>query len=271
MPLRKTWQDAKKESETKFNQAYEAWMDDLEKSAKNKDPKAKEKFVKEQLKVTGLDKGPKYTSYMTFGEGFGPELDKLETMAKANEKAKGKVDALDLMAILKEPKVLPLFRKYCNDVAHVPEIIDFVAGGAAKSPDVIYQTYVRVGAPLKLNIDDDVVQVWDRCAQTGNWTEAKATLRNVLSGQVEFLRTKANQFLAHKVFRKFTAEVLGGESPPAFEKQIAKVRETATDYARQVQAYGKRWKELKPDFWTPLNVALNDILTQVDEWEKAFT
>jgi hypothetical protein len=270
MGMHDDWKAAKKTSEDNFKQAYENWIAKAAPAAKSGDPKAKKIMLDDALKNAGLDKGPKYTSYLKFDEGFGKELDKFEAIADQMTENLQKVDTLTMSDVLKSKKLSALFQHYCTQVAKVLENYDYVTSGYKMKPQEIYNTFIKPGSPKALNIDSSEVEKWQACEQSGNWKPADQLRKDLLPTIATYLNARFPAFLKHKVYRKFLAADMGkGKGVSAMEKQIEAVRAIATDYARQVQAYGKRWKDLKPDFWTPLNTALNDILAKVDTLAKA--
>jgi hypothetical protein len=264
MGMHEDWKAAKKTSEDNFKLAYEDWIAKTAPAAKRGDPKAKKIMLDDALKNAGLDKGPKYTSYLKFDEGFGKELDKIEKVAEAFSK----VDNLKLADVLKDKKLSALFQNYCATTAHVSENYDFVTSGCKMRPQQIYNTYITPESEKQLNLDDSDVAAWRACAESGDWTPAEKLRKEVLAKVVPYLDASFKLFLKHKKYRPVLLAAMGKGTSDK-DKQIEKVRTIATDYARQVQAYGKRWKDLTPDFWTPLNKTLNDILAKVDTLAKA--
>ena len=266
MGMHADWKAAKKFSEDKFKEAYEGWVANETAKAKKEDKKAQQKMLAESLKKCGLDKGPKYTSYLKFDEGFGKDLDKLEQMVAAIAKADAGVDKLKLADVLKYRRLRGTFKHYCENQGRVPEIYSFVVEGVKMKLPAVYENFIQDGAKQKLNIDAEEVEQWQACEESGNWKPAEAYRKDLLKKMLGFLAAHVPICAKHKVYRKHLAQGLCNVS---LSDQIEKVRTTATNYAREVQGYGKRWKDLKPDFWTVLNVTLNDILAEADRLEDA--
>ena len=268
MSMHDDWKTAKKESEKLFQQAYTAYFKEQEGLAAKKDPKAKQKILAENLKISGLDKGSKFTSYFKFADGFGNDLDKLEAFATGNEKAAKAVKTLTVDAVLKNSKLNATFKHYCMNSGRIPEVYEFVTVGHKKPPQQIYALYIDRNADLALNIDSGVKEIWTNGSNSGNWAQAKTTIPALLDVNREYLKDGLAKARDIPAYAKFLAADLGGATPDVFRKAADKCLDTAVKYAREVQAYGKRWSKMKPDFWTPLNVALNEIIKSVNDLKR---
>jgi hypothetical protein len=260
------WKAAKKGSEDNFKKAYEGWVANETAKAKGGDKKAQQKVLAESLKKCGLDQGPKYTNYLKFDEGFGKQLDKLEKMVDDIAAADKQVDKLKLADVLKNRKLRGTFQHYCQNQGRISEVYNFVVEGIKMKLPAVYSEFIQDGAPQRINIDGDEVAEWEACEESGNWKPAEAYRKALLKKMVDLLGAHVPICAKHKVYRKHLAQ---GLCNAELHDQIETVRTTATNYARDVQGYSKRWKDVKPDFWTVLNVTLNDILAEVDKVENA--
>lgn len=264
MSLRSDWNAAKKVAEQNFKQAYEAWRKKLEKDAKAGDRKAKDKIVLEGLASAGLDKGFKFTNYMSFSGGLGPTLDKIE---KTHASVTSKFDALTLNDCLKKKGLRAIFRHYANNAGYMGEALDFVLLAGKMKPQDVYTTFILPGSKKQINIPSSEVAKWRKCEEEGNWKPAKALVKDSQTKMLSLIGPHVDLIRQKDDYSRLLRGELGGKDMP---KLIAKARKTAFDYAREVQKYGKRWKAMKPDFWTPLNKQLNTIFQRLDEIEKLY-
>lgn len=267
MAWRKLWQSAKDESEENFGKAYKNFCDELEKKCKEGDKKARAQAMKISLAEAKLGEGPKYTKYCEFNQDFGPNLDKLEQLEEDYDSAVEKLGRMSVADVLKNKTLAATFRLYCEKVSLVTEITTFVFETFKKSPAEIYATHVAVGSPHELNLAADQRDPWDQADATNDWKAGKGMVLELFKFALTELGPHWEKARVHRIFKSYLIADAGGPSSKKCEAQIGKVREIATAYMRSVQGYGKRWKDLEPDFWTPLNVALNEILEEVDELE----
>lgn len=257
MSMRTDWQSAKKTSETNFKKAYDNWRKEQQKQAKSGDKKARKDFLKE------IGEGHEYTKPMSFKGGLGPVLDKIE---KAHAKAEDALDKITVEVMLKNKAVNGLWKTWAEKVSYTDESYHFLNSGFKLSPDKLYSEYIATGSNRMLNIDSGLKQKWDDCAQNAAKFDSKSA-KPLIKPTVEHIlslvsRDSVSKFRDHPTMSKFLRESLGGKDVP---KLIKEARTICMQYARQSQAYGKRWAKQKPDFWTPINSALNDILTELNK------
>lgn len=274
MSLKATWSVAVQSSTKKFADAYQAWYDDLYAKSQGGNEKAKNDFTIQQIKKSGFISGPKFTNYCKFKSDFGPSLDKLEAMVKANGDADKKVATLTLAEILKNPKALGTFKHYCEGGGHLGEVYAFVAGGGAKmKPQAIYDTFLKKGAKHLLNEDAEVLELWQGMHASKNWKAAPASIKDILTRQTQYLANGLAKCVKVPTYAKFLRANCGGADPAQIEKAADKCRALAFENVKEVQGYAKRWSPIsqikKHDFWTPLLKALESIIQGVNTLEKA--
>lgn len=261
MTMRADWQKAKKTSNANFKKAYDNWMKEQEKKAKLGDPKAAKAFAKELVKTCDSTFGHEYTSPMSFDEDLGPTLDKIE---KTHAKVDPALKNLSADDLIKKKALNVVWKYYAEKVGYCAENYQFLCGGYKLAPNKIYEIFIAKGAKLELNINNtQITDIWHEAAQSGDWKAAKAQIKPIY--EIVHGMTASDtipKMLRHAQMPKLLRDALGGKDMP---KLIAKARKACSVYGRQSQAYGKRWKKEKPDFWTPVNQCLNDILGELDK------
>lgn len=266
MAMREDWITAKQDSEAKFGQAYKAWFDRIFALDRSGDKKAQQKVAMEQLKRTGLDKGPKFTSYCSFKPDFPAALAKVEAMATASAAATKRQMALTLDDVLKSTKLNAILKKFCEKT-HAGEIYAFVTVGAKKPPKFIYETFIKDGAKLKLNIDDAVFNQWKAWNASNNWTQAGKSIADLLDMQQSYLKDNFDKCYRSVDYKPLIRKELGAADPAATRKAAEKCLETAFKHMRELQGFAKRWVEMKPkiDFWTKPMETLEAIMAKLVE------
>lgn len=265
MSLSKIWTNAKSDSEAKFKLAYKAFKESQEEKIKEGDKRSRERALQETLSQSHLGDGPKYASYCSFTKNFSGHLDKLEASVKKYDAAIQKLKTLKVADAYKNKSHAGVLKNFCEKTSLVPELSTFMAEAAKLTPQDIYAKFVHPDGELPLNLSSDHRNPWDKMSEDNDWSDGKKRKLELFTFVLEELGPHLQNAQNHPVYRKYLAEGEGAPAPAVLKAQVDKVREVATEYAQQVQAYGKRWKSLKPDFWTPLNEALNEILGKVDE------
>lgn len=272
MTMRSDWKEAKKTCSKRFDEAYANWLRTLEKKKLLGDPKAKKQYQTELLKQIGLEMGAAYGSAPTFNSAdLGPTLDKIEAIVT---KAETGLVKLTVEQILKN-KTLRAFWKQYADKRYVAENYNFLTAGYKQDYQTIYDDYV-IGAQ-QLNLGAPLRQLWDNANNQGLAKNQpgskiakkliKPTVKEIMAAcLVNDVKDIQNGSVLPETTKNFRI-VLGGTD---VHKLIAKARKACMSYAKISQAYGKRWSKIKPDFWTPINQSLDNILGNLADIEKQF-
>ncbi len=260
------WKNAKKESQTKFEQALERRNSILAQAAQEGDAQAKAQALTEALADSGLmDEGKSpFLSYMNFNQNFGKELDKLEKGYKNNLEINNKLRDLEgsnaLEFIAKDKKFSKAFLEFLKKKqAHENWL--FYIESKKKKADYLYETYINKGSKAEVNIDSDLRNAWKKAKDDGNLKREAKELIKKTNGEIVPLMTN-NRFAEQFLATPETRQLAGIKDISELKK---KVLETALEYDRKVVAYQTRWEKFKVDFWSPLRRALNTIVEQVNQ------
>jgi hypothetical protein len=125
-----------------------------------------------------------------------------------------------------------------------------------KSPHVVWDTYVKNGAPEQIDIsnsnDHSLFQDW---MAAGADPQTLAAQGKALCTR---LRTHVEYDLNNEVMRKFKANAdvkrqLGIVDTAALKQEV---RDTAEKYNQQIERAVAKWRKLQPPLWTPLDESL---------------
>lgn len=264
MSLHTDWAAAKKESVKLFNEAQKNWLKKQDaKINATKDAKARKKALDAVLDEAGLDKGESLDDYLKFADGFGKSLDELEKGVLKNQKAAAALTGASLQGILADKNLLRIFLAFCQRSGNAPDIKYYMAD-YKKSPQVVWDTYVKNGAADQIDIsnsnDHSLFQDW---MAAGANPQLLATQGKSLCDR---LRSHVENDLKGDILRKFIANAdvkrqLGIIDISPLKKEVL---DTAEKYNGQIERAVAKWKKLQPQFWTPLDESLQAIIHYVN-------
>jgi hypothetical protein len=264
MSLHTDWAAAKKEAFKQFKDAQKNWLKKQDaKINATKDPKARKKALDAVLDDAGLEKGESLDDYLKFSDGFGKSLDELEKGVLKNQAAAGALNGATLAGILADKNLLRVFLAFCQRSGNAPDVKYYMAD-YKKSPQVIWDTYVKHGAPDQIDIsnsnDHSLFQDW---MAAGGDQQLLAAQGKSLSDR---LRDHVENDLKGEVVRKFIANAdvkrqLGIIDLAGLKKDVL---DTAEKYNGQIERAVAKWKKLQPQFWTPLDESLQAIIRYVN-------
>ncbi len=264
MSLHTDWVAAKKESVKLFKEAQKNWLKKQDaKINASKDPKARKKALDAVLDDAGLEKGESLDDYLKFADGFGKSLDNLENAVAKNRETSRALAGATLEGILADKNMLRVFLAFCQRSGNGPDIKYYMAD-YKKSPQDVWNTYVKHGAPDQIDISNSlVVGLFDEWMAAGADQQLLAAQGRNLCNK---LRDHVHNDLKGEILRKFTVSTdvkhLLGVIDLAPLKQ--EVRETAEKYNGQIERAVAKWKKLTPQFWTPLDESLQAIISYVN-------
>jgi hypothetical protein len=263
MSLHADWSSAKKRSKAFFKDALEAKKEKLAKDAKG-DAKEKEKAVDKKLDAEGLGNGADLDKYFSFKEEFGPTLDKLEDAGDKNggvRKAAAGIAGVD--DLLRDSKMWAAFGEFCKKTYRM-ELWNFVEKGWKLDPAKAYEEYVKDGARQQINISAPLRKSFDDIAEDAAALKSRGPdlLRKCREYLIGSHRDIALEFARGDAFHETAGRV-------DVDALLTKVRSTIASYRKQIEAAGKTWKGIKPDFCYPLETELTKIEYAVDKIEKA--
>jgi hypothetical protein len=264
MSLHETWAAAKKQAWKEFKEAQKNYLKDLDKKIKAPtDVKAKSQAEKKALDLAlgevGLDKGESLDDYLKFADGFGKALDAFEKAVENNAKLRAKYNfAHNVDNVLKDKAAAKELLLFCQRTHDTP-MITFYMRDYKKSAAEIWNEYVKDGSPswIDVSVDGTLQKDWRDAAKDPNALQAQgAGLINRLRDHV---RGELND-VTDKLERDPTAlKNLGFVPPPALAALKKEVSDTAKKYDGEIQSAVNKWSKLKPQFWRPLDDALEQI------------
>jgi hypothetical protein len=267
MSLHETWVAAKKQAWKEFKEAQKNYLKELDKKIKAPtDVKSKNQAEKKALDLAlgevGLDKGESLDDYLKFADGFGKQLDAFEKAIDNNAKLKAKYNfAGEVDNVLKDKTAAKELLLFCQrKQGQATPMIAFYMKDYKKSAAEIWNEYVKVGS-----------KNWIDASETGtlqtDWEDAAGD-PNTLNAQgpklINRLRDHVHGELNNSVVQPMGSDptVLKnlGFVPSATIAALKKeVSDTAKKYDEQIQGAVNKWSKLKPQFWRPLDDALEQI------------
>jgi hypothetical protein len=230
------------------------------------DAKARKKALDMVLGEAGLDKGEVLDDYLKFADGFGKSLDALEKAIDKNAELYAKYDFQGGVDKLLANKDLARQLLIVCQRTQSMNIITFYMKDYKKSPQDIWSQYVEDGAADQIELsnsnDGSLFNDWQQAAQNNTLAAQGKALIDRLRGHVK-------DDLAFNAVRRMQSDAtamknLGFIPKAALDDLKKNVRDTAKNYNGQIDAAAKKWKNLKPQFWQPLDDALQSILNYVD-------
>jgi DnaJ-domain-containing protein 1 len=267
MSLHDTWAAAKKQAWKQFKEAQKNYLKEQDKKIEaTNDAKARKKALDAVLGEAGLDKGESLDDYLKFADGFGKQLDALEKAIDNNNKLRAKYNFQgDLDNLLKNKDAAKQFLLVCQRTYNTA-LITFYMKDYKNSPQEVWDQYVKSGAKdqLDLSTDPGLEDDWKNAARDPQ------TLARQGKGLIDRLRSHVKHELERDVVMKLVGDAAAmkalGFVPKATIEDLKKeVRETAKKYNGQIDRAVKKWKNLKPQFWQPLDEALQEIVRYVDQ------
>jgi hypothetical protein len=269
MTLHETWAAAKKQAWKEFKEAQKNYLKDLDKKIKaplkeQADIKARSKAEKNALDLAlgevGLDKGESLDDYLKFADGFGKQLDAFEKSVENNAKLNAKYDlGADPDKVIANKDLLKQLLLFCQR-SHITSEISFYLQGYKKSPDEIWNQYIKPNAPewFDVGVDERLPEQWAAAAQDPTTLAAQGPklvqrtrdlMWNLL--KTDIIPKMRNDATANKNLGLIHSDVLRALK--------AEIKETAKKYSQQIQSAVNKWSKLKPQFWRPLDDALEEI------------
>jgi len=267
MSLHDDWVAAKKQSVKDFKEAQKNYLKAQDKKINaTNDAKAKKKALDMVLGEAGLDQGESLDDYLKFADGFGKSLDALEKAIDNNKKLSDKYDfngGIDKLLANKDTakQMLMVGQKGLRT-----GLITFYMRDHKLAPQAVYDQYVQDGAKDQIDLATLNQALLD------DWEEAVKNPQTLTANGkklIERLRDQAKFDLEQDMVRKMVADQaamknLGFVLKPTVDALKKEVRDTAKKYDEQINSAAKRWKDLKPQFWQPLDDTLQAIMTYVD-------
>lgn len=268
MSLHKEWVKAKKDAQTQFKEAEKNYLKKQDKRIKADDegtPKARQKALDMALGEAGLGMKESLSDYLKFADGFGDSLDKLEEAVDKNAKLaakldiQGGIDKLLANKTLAKP-FLQLVQRTLNT-----NMLTYYTADYKQTPDLIYDTYIRAGAKKRLDFSTNKQLATD-------WEEARKlpqTWQRLGRGLADRTRDHVKDEIEGDLITQFVSddkvlEGLGFLSKTQMAALKKSVSDTAKKYQDEIKSAKKRWKDHKPQFWTPLE----DCLANIDTYCK---
>src|SRR5262245_9659824 len=262
MTLHETWVAAKKQAWKEFKEAQKNYLKAQDKKInETNDAKAKKKALDMVLGEAGLDKGESLDDYLKFADGFGKQLDTLEKAIENNIKLKAKYKFEDksIDNLLQNKDVAKQFLLFAQR-SHIGTEVSFYLQGYKKPPDVVLDQYVndQSADAFDFSADEKLQRDWQAAAGD------PATLAREGKSLVERLRVHVKAELERDkvtLFKKDAAAMknLGIVAPVPLQALAREVMETAVKYDGEIQTAVNKWSRLKPQFWRPLDDALEEI------------
>lgn len=266
MSLHDTWAAAKKQAFKEFKDAQKNYLKEQDKKINaTNDAKARKKALDMVLGDAGLDKGESLDDYLKFADGFGKSLDALEKAIDSNKKLSDKYDfngGIDKLLANKDvaKQLLLVCQKSLST-----GLITFYMRDHKLAPQAVYDQYVEEGAKDQIDLayNADLQKDWQEAVQN-------QTLATTGKKLIERLRDHAKFTLESDMVRKFVADEaamknLGFVSRLTLVALKKEVRDTAAKYDQQIVSAAKKWKNLEPQFWLPLDETLQAIMNYVDQ------
>lgn len=257
MSLHTDWTNAKTDSKTKFKAAVKAKKDALDKQIKAGDAKARAKMLNDNLDQLGLiSAGDDVDKYYSFKEDFGPNLDKLEKANTANAGARASMNKLtSIEHVLSDAKLSKAFAVVAKRKA-MEDFYAFVTVGWKADPAKAYAMFIKVGAPLEINVDAQFVDPLHAIANDPAKLKAQGPAL-LAKCRTAFVNAVGNDALGKfKASPELQAIVGGGVDLTAAKK---KVTDTSAAYRQLIVKSAPKWTGIQPDFRKPLLDALTSI------------
>jgi hypothetical protein len=260
MSLHETWVAAKKQAWKEFKEAQKNYLKELDKKIKaTRDAKAEKKALDLALGEVGLDQGESLDDYLKFADGFGKALDAFENAVENNTKLRAKFNfAHNVDNVLKDKAAAKELLLFCQRTHDTP-MITFYMKDYKKSAADIWNEYVKVGSPnwIDVSVDGALQKDWQDAAGDPD------TLNSLGPKLINRLRDHVHNELndvTDKLERDPTASKNLGFVPSSTVAALKKeVGDTAKKYDQQIQDAVDKWSKLKPQFWRPLDGALEQI------------
>jgi hypothetical protein len=271
MSLHETWAAAKKQAWKEFKEAQKNYLKELDQKIKaptslKSKSNAEKKALDLALGEVGLDKGESLDDYLKFADGFGKQLDAYEKAIENNAKLNAKYDlGGDPDKVLANKDLLKQVLLICQSM-HITSEISFYLQGYKKSPTEIWNQYIKPGSPewFDVGIDDGLLEQWQAAAQNPGTLDAQG--KKLVERTRDIMRHLLKTDIIPKMRNDRTAtKNLGLVHSDVLRALKAEISSTAKKYDEQIQSAVNKWSKLKPQFWRPLDDALEEIKLYVEK------